>query len=141
VEPCIKAGTSDRGCCVNCGAPIKRVVKKTPNNEGYPSGPGGRKRSDPRGNNASTKTTLADVARYDSETIDWQRTCHCENFAVAPCVVLDPFGGSGTVSLVADLLGRDSIYIDLNPTYALMAKDRVFTKGSWNVEYEKVGWE
>jgi len=25
VEPCIKAGTSERGCCSNCGSPIQRV--------------------------------------------------------------------------------------------------------------------
>jgi len=25
VEPCIKAGTSERGCCSKCGSPIKRV--------------------------------------------------------------------------------------------------------------------
>jgi DNA modification methylase len=39
-------------------------------------------------------------------------------------VVLDPFGGSGTVAMVASELGRDSIYIDLNPQYTDMAKLR-----------------
>lgn len=38
--------------------------------------------------------------------------------------VLDPFGGSGTVSLVAKRLGRSSVYIDLNPAYAQMAVRR-----------------
>ena len=28
VEPCIKAGTSERGVCVECGAPWKRQIKK-----------------------------------------------------------------------------------------------------------------
>jgi DNA modification methylase len=28
VEPCIKAGTSERGCCAECGAPWKRVVER-----------------------------------------------------------------------------------------------------------------
>jgi DNA modification methylase len=40
-------------------------------------------------------------------------------------VVLDPFGGAGTVSLVAERLGRDSIYIDLNPEYVAMARKRI----------------
>ena len=53
---------------------------------------------------------------------------------VEPCIkagclvggtVLDPFGGAGTVGLVADRLGRDAILIELNPTYADMARDRI----------------
>lgn len=39
--------------------------------------------------------------------------------------VLDPFGGSGTVGLVADRLGRDAILIELNPEYADMARARI----------------
>lgn len=40
-------------------------------------------------------------------------------------VVLDPFGGSGTVAQVATGNGRDSIYIDLNPAYLELAKQRI----------------
>jgi DNA modification methylase len=40
-------------------------------------------------------------------------------------VVLDPFGGAGTTGLVADRLGRDAILIELNPTYADMARSRI----------------
>ena len=40
-------------------------------------------------------------------------------------VVLDPFGGSGTVGLVASRLGRDAILIELNPEYAEMAERRI----------------
>ncbi len=40
-------------------------------------------------------------------------------------VVLDPFGGSGTVGLVAEQLGRDSILIELNPKYCEMATTRI----------------
>lgn len=39
--------------------------------------------------------------------------------------VLDPFLGSGTTALVADRLGRDAIGIELNPTYAEMARRRI----------------
>jgi len=28
VEPCIKASTSERGCCAECGAPWRRIIKK-----------------------------------------------------------------------------------------------------------------
>lgn len=39
--------------------------------------------------------------------------------------VLDPFGGSGTVASVATGMGRNSIYIDLNPAYLELAKQRI----------------
>lgn len=40
-------------------------------------------------------------------------------------LVLDPFGGSGTTGLVADRLNRDAILIELNPSYAAMARNRI----------------
>lgn len=39
--------------------------------------------------------------------------------------VLDPFGGAGTTGLVADRLGRDAVLIELNPTYAALARHRI----------------
>jgi site-specific DNA-methyltransferase (adenine-specific) len=40
-------------------------------------------------------------------------------------VVLDPFGGSGTVSAVARVLGRKSIYVDIDPVSVQTARTRV----------------
>jgi DNA modification methylase len=39
--------------------------------------------------------------------------------------VLDPFGGSGTVAQVATGHGRDALYIDLNPAYLELARQRI----------------
>jgi site-specific DNA-methyltransferase (adenine-specific) len=39
--------------------------------------------------------------------------------------VLDPFGGAGTTGLVADRLGRNATLIELNPTYAAIARERI----------------
>lgn len=39
--------------------------------------------------------------------------------------VLDPFGGSGTVGIVADRMRRDAILIDLNADYAAMQECRI----------------
>ena len=39
--------------------------------------------------------------------------------------VLDPFGGAGTTGLVADRLGRHATLVELNPTYAAMARARI----------------
>ena len=42
-----------------------------------------------------------------------------------PATVLDPFGGAGTVGLVADRLQRDAILIEISPEYADMARERI----------------
>jgi DNA modification methylase len=53
---------------------------------------------------------------------------------VEPCVlagsrpgdlVVDPFGGAGTVGVVADDLSRNALLIDLNPRYVAMAERRL----------------
>jgi len=55
---------------------------------------------------------------------------------VEPCIlagshvgdtVLDPFGGSGTVGMVANWLNRDSILCELNPEYVALIEERVRT--------------
>jgi len=49
----------------------------------------------------------------------------CEVFGRVPGKVFDPFGGAGTVSLVAEQLGVDSIMVELNPEYADIAERRI----------------
>lgn len=41
------------------------------------------------------------------------------------CVVLDPFGGAGTVGLVADRMGHDAILIELNEVSTDLARARI----------------
>jgi DNA modification methylase len=40
-------------------------------------------------------------------------------------LVLDPFGGAGTVGVVAAETMRDAVIIELNPDYAEMARARI----------------
>jgi DNA methylase len=63
-------------------------------------------------------------------TVGWEPTCDCPPQPPVPCLVLDPFGGSGTTVMVADQLGRDGIMVDLKLEYAKMAADRVVGPGS-----------
>ena len=123
VEPCIKAGTSERGCCSVCGAPWVRVVEKTQYQpEIVPIGV--RFVDESRGD----KTRKLSGPEYNksvkklSET--WQPTCTC-NAGPVPCVVLDPFGGSGTVAKVARDLNRDAILIEINPAYVEIARRKL----------------
>ena len=48
-----------------------------------------------------------------------------DDWPTVPATVLDPFAGAGTVGLVAERLGRDSILIEINPDYAEMARERI----------------
>jgi len=120
VEPCIKAGTSERGCCPECGAPLMRMVEKE-----YRSDPQYVKTDeDPilKGRNRNVMR-MGDGVRVS--TVGWQPTCTCNAGDPIPCVVLDPFGGSGTVAKVARDLGRSSILIEINPEYVQIAKKRL----------------
>ncbi len=118
IEPCILAGTSEKGCCVRCGTPWKRVVDLS-YVESAPLGE--HEKYD--GINAGVGTHPG-VGRAvgNSKTLGWEPTCKCSICGVKgvkPCVVLDPFVGSGTVCCVSAKNGRRSIGIDLSEKYLL----------------------
>jgi DNA modification methylase len=119
-ERCIKAGTSERGCCAACGAPWVRQVER----KHYGDKSGGD-RSLEKG---FTRNAMGGQQEWDAYvapvTTGWSPSCTCAA-ACVPAVVLDPFGGSGTVGLVADRLQRDAVLIELNPDYAAMAERRL----------------
>jgi hypothetical protein len=111
IEPCIKAGTSEKGCCAECGAPWVRVVEEKKLTRERPNDY--VKRTGEKGTGNSCANSVAGV---DVKTVGWKPTCKC-NADVVPCVVLDPFIGSGTTCCVAISLGRNSIGIDLSKQY------------------------
>ena len=133
IEPCIKAGTSERGACPECGAPWERVVEKTSGPSGEAHGyhtevprPNGKQApvAYQRARVFENSTQLAGKAS-DAKTIGWQPACDCEAGDPIPQFVLDPFIGAGTTGLVAEQLGRDWLGIELNPEYAAMAMERI----------------
>jgi DNA modification methylase len=129
---CIKAGTSELGCCAKCGAPWERWIRTERTKEAPPSGNREPGRWSGGGSNVGGRTNV--VAH------GWQPTCKCylspdgthacgdyvwRRREAVPCTVLDPFGGAGTTGLVADRLQRNAILIELNPEYAAMASNRI----------------
>jgi hypothetical protein len=58
-------------------------------------------------------------------TTGWRSSCAHADLTPVPQTVLDPFGGSGTVGLVADRLGRNAILCELSESYSSMGVDRI----------------
>ena len=120
VEPCVLAGTSEKGCCPDCGAQMQRVMDRTPSSAcqgaGWTSGVGTMR------NDGDRPGSFVGAV---SETKGWASFCDCATETPIPCTVLDPFGGAGTTALVADRLGRNAIICELNPEYVKIAKDRL----------------
>jgi len=126
IEPCIKAGTSEEGCCAKCGAPWLRVVE--------------RERYAPETCNAGERNV--DASRGDSTrklsgpefnklpppvTTGWQPGCECQA-GKTRCIVLDPFFGAGTTGMVAKRMGCHYVGIELNPDYCEIAANRLRQK-------------
>ncbi len=115
-ERCIHLGTSERGCCPECGKGWNRIIERT----------GHINKREPAHvpNNAPTKTDSTGWALTSRATDKWRPGCSCGHNPV-PCIVLDPFVGSGTSVMVALRLGRRAIGIDLSEEYCKMARKRV----------------
>lgn len=91
-------------------------------------GPQGERFKDTNGTKAQNPRDLKArilAGMRERKTVGWQKTCKCETDKRKPCVVLDPFGGSGTTGQVAIEEGRDAILIELNPEYIPLIEKRI----------------
>ncbi|KKL21307.1 hypothetical protein LCGC14_2446780, partial [marine sediment metagenome] len=92
VEPCIKAGSSERGCCPKCGAGWRRVVDRVQEPDGLRNRDGGSK-MDYHTRQVGSGQKLQDWKDANPpRTTGWHPTCDHETESV-PCLVLDPFAG------------------------------------------------
>lgn len=123
---CIKAGTSEKGGCEKCGAPMVRMTTKEREYD-HTTAAAGKSKDGPyaaqTGDGAGTHDIRHGV-RSRTTTTGWSASCQC-GVGCAPDTVLDPFGGSGTTAAIAVGLGRKAIHIDLNPKYIELAKMRI----------------
>ena len=121
IEPCIKAGSSEHGCCSKCGNPYIRDVKvvsvpeRTTRNNMVGVIPG---------RNKTTRMNSKEMKPLVREQKGWVATCNCDA-DVIKCVVLDPFGGAGTTGIVASNHNRNAILCELNDEYSDIAEKRI----------------
>jgi len=146
VQRMILAGTSERGVCPECGAPwVREVERETAvpqrsNHLAAASGVYGAHRED---------ESRAGGFYPQTVTAGWAPSCKCRveesgrstvksgspnDPAPEPCIVLDPFGGSGTTAIVARKLGRKAILVELNPEYCELAAGRLAQQSLFAVE-------
>lgn len=136
IEPLIRAGTSERGCCAVCGAPWVRMEVRT-----APDGRTIRVSASERFASVDGKPLMGDNAYTQDELIragfsakqgliqkagaGWSQSCSCPPSEPVPCTVLDCFAGAFTAPMVADRLQRHAIGIELSEKYCAMARARI----------------
>lgn len=132
VEPFVKAATSERGQCPQCGTPWVRVVERgalvkvNPNNGNTKPYVNGKDfLNDQTMASGLTKSGHIPGHAYEKLTTGWQPGCKCDAGEPVPQTVLDPFAGSGTTLMVADRLGRNAVGCELNPEYVAMIRRRI----------------
>ena len=123
VEPCILAGTSERGQCPKCGKPWVRVMDKLPYHP--PAAQTGERFVDASRGDKNRKLSGRDYnEQVKIETTGWQPSCSCNAGESVPQVVLDPFAGTFTVGMVAAKHRRDAVGIELSAEYIKLARKR-----------------
>lgn len=134
IRPIIQASTSAR-CCPSCLAPFAPVVLKGERRAAQQRACG----SDANGvyagqatkefelhgaQNASAVKARILAGMVERKVVDYKATCQCGVEGWVPAVVLDMFGGSGTVGEVSLELGRRAILIEIASQYIPLIKRR-----------------
>ena len=115
VEPCIKAGTSERGVCSRCGAPHVRLVET-----------GESINPQARAEKIHHRRLQNEIPEgVEVTTVGWEPACGCPGAGRVAATVLDPFSGAGTVGLVADRFGRHAVLCESSPEYAEQSRVRL----------------
>ena len=134
-------GWSPSGICVECGQGRRPVVEKAlavrnrnvaP--QRYMVDPNAETPGDYYANTEFQGSTEATITGY---------ACDCDQptAPTRPAVVLDPFGGTGTVAMVARALGRYPVHIDLSADYLKLARWRIYESGHASKTAERTNRE
>lgn len=121
-------GWSPTGICTACGEGRRPVVDRPgllggDNNQF--SRDGSRARSEMDGGSKQWAARMAEPDRL----VGYSCACPDTSAPTSPAVVLDPFSGTGTVALVADVLGRTGVGVELSADYCRLARWRTTDSG------------
>lgn len=131
-ETCILAGSSEKGCCRECGSPWVRIMgtlqgepdKTQRKTSHYNTKDKYGARNGGNGGFDGLAARMREGTHYKITT-GWKPTCDCQQQDPVPCRILDPFSGSATTGMVANKLGRDYVGLDLNESYLELAQRRI----------------
>ena len=114
IDPCILAGTSEKGCCLECGRPLERKMEKV-------------------------KVESEKGKGYDLRLVSdgWEKKCNCKTDLTRKCLVLDPFSGMATTGIVALTHFSDYVGIDTNIDYINKSRNRLLKTGEAGLEEVK----
>lgn len=119
-------GWSPSGICLECGEGRRPVVRK----EYVTLATRSEVSKAHRALEPQARTRMHDQTMSAEATITgYACACPTPDAPTRPAVVLDPFGGTGTVAMVARALGRYGISFDLSTDYLRLARWRVWKSG------------
>jgi DNA modification methylase len=126
IEPCILAGTSEKGHCPVCNARWKRMKIDTGERHDVEVYTGKAvkdyehaKAQNPSDTKRRVLESMSKIYKYE-----WIPTCECKLEPV-PDIVFDPFMGSGTTAQVALQHGRQYLGCELNKEYEKLQQERI----------------
>jgi DNA modification methylase len=126
IEPCILAGTSEKGHCPVCNARWKRMEIDTGERHDVEVYTGKAvkdyetaKVQNPSDTKRRVLESMSKIYKYE-----WIPTCECKLEPV-PDIVFDPFMGSGTTAQVALQHGRQYLGCELNKEYEKLQQERI----------------
>jgi len=116
IDPCIVAGTSEKGCCIKCSSPWKRILEKV-------------------------KVLANNKKGYEVKLLSkgWKPTCKCNIEETKPCLVLDPFSGMATTGLAAIDHFQNYVGIELNEKYLKESRKRLYGTELFIEEVKSIG--
>jgi DNA modification methylase len=130
VRRCLFAGTSERGVCPKCGGQWVRVVRK---GDLLPTCDRGQYKYNPLKHD-DTGLVMSSSRndgghqpgkQYQNITLGWKPSCKCGETRSVSAVVLDPFGGAGTVGVVAQKYNRRAVLLEIKMDYCQMGRKRL----------------